>query len=761
MPYKNSAGNSGIAAEYANWRYFNANLQRLGEYRSPRLSGEAPKVTAEPVTNWMNVAGNVFQGAMGLFEARREYSYKLADDWLSKHSLEEYHQLMKENNIPFQDDPIAMQRLKYRHGKILSELAEQDFQSRIDKGEFVGKEPEEVDAEHFKYRYEVLKEDSDVFPYQQDGDYFFNQGYWEDSNIDRDKVFQRSQAVSDDYHTQEALLQTESRIMGLVNTQGVSANAIYGAFEQSYNDYGYRITPSQRMTIAKNILEGLSTRIGDGDTIIAYLADKKIPGLGDSTFRDVFGDEGLRAYSIKSRDLTYLTNSQQILDDWTIANGFINQGNFLGLQELWSNEMGLNGKTKRADFFFKMMGEAKTQFDKNQKAQVANSVGLYNDNAKKLWAEVFVNDIVSGNPVRQQSNKDWWAPRMAMLGVDISDPKLKLTETDITEVMEKMLRPTVDANGNTIPPKLTPAMIAKGASRGNLGAPNTFNPFTTFVSKLSNNVTSQMAATINAIKAGNLNVAPKVPDGFSTLAQIYMADPSAVTNLSDSEAQELNSLLYAQQQGFPVENMMMAMATYSVREKDKDFKKLKDQVKTKIYKNLEVTDLGEETSKIAKNPSNRALLVNSAVYYYMLNGGNMTKAIKSSRDSLRDSTFNFSGTLVPKGYFQSSSYPTVNPQYIADSIQRKVETTLSARGVPESAVRVFVDQLDGNKLKIVDWANPLKVYNIYTREDIEREAEDYVNSNAKKVEDFVSGLGATGKGFGESTIYNENFRRND
>ena len=54
MPsYKNSAGNSGIGAEYANWRYFNANLQRLGEYRSPRISGEAPRVVADPVVDWM------------------------------------------------------------------------------------------------------------------------------------------------------------------------------------------------------------------------------------------------------------------------------------------------------------------------------------------------------------------------------------------------------------------------------------------------------------------------------------------------------------------------------------------------------------------------------------------------------------------------------------------------------------------------------------------------------------------------------------
>lgn len=748
MPYKNSAGNSGIAAEYANWRYFNANLQRLGEYRSPRLSGEAPKVTAEPVTNWMNVAGNVFQGAMGLFEARREYSYKLADDWLSKHSLKEYHQLMKDNNIPFQDDPIAMQRLKYRHGKILSELAEQDFQSRIDKGEFVGLEPEEVDAEHFKYRYALLEEDSDVFPYQQDGDFFFNQGYWEDSNADRDKVFQRSQAVSDDYHRQQAIIDIESQVMGLVNS-GQSSDAIIGALTQSDNDYGYHITPNEKLAITKNIMEGLSATPW-GDNVIAKMADKKIPGL-DKTFKDVFGDAGLRAYSIKAKNLRYEMDTRQRLDDWTFANNAINNGDFIGLQKEWSIEQGLNGKTDRADFFFKMMDQAKTQFDKNQKAQVANSVGLYNDNAKKVWARVYLADLAGGNAMRQASNKDFWTPRLSQLGVDISSDKIKLTESDLNMVMEEMLKTG----------ELAPEVIAKGASRGNVGAVGTYNPYSSFVSKLSNNVTSQMTAAINAMKAGNLNVAPKIPDGFNTLAQIYMADPSAVTGLSDSEAQELNSLLYSQQQGFPIENAITAMANYMARENDKDFKKFKDKTKGDIFKRMDIADLGEETSKIVKNPSNTALLVNTSTFYYMLNGGNLTKAIESAKDSFRDSMFNFSGTLIPKGYFQSSGYPTVNPQYVADSIQRKVESTLSSRGVPESAVRVFVDQLDGNKLKIVDSGNPLKVYNVYTREDIEREAEDYVNSNAKKVEDFVSGLGVTGKGFGETTIYNENFRRND
>lgn len=744
MPtYKNSAGNSGVGAEYANWRYFNANLQRLGEYRSPRLSGEAPRVAADPVVDWMNVAGNVFQGAMGLFEARREYSYKLADDWLSKHSLEEYHKLMQENNIPFQDDPLAMQRLKYRHGKILSEIAEQEFQSRIDKGEFVNMEPEEVDAEHFKFLYDNLKDDSEVFPYQTDGDYFFNQGYWEDSNTNRDRVFQRSQAVSDDYHTQEALLQTETRIMGLVNTQGVSAKAIYGAFEQSYNDYGYRITPNQRMTIAKNILEGLSTRIGDGATIIAYLADKKIPGLGDATFRDVFGDEGLRAYSIKSRDLTYMTNGQQMLDDWTTVNGFINSGNFLGVQEMWSNEMGLNGKTKRADWLFRMMGEARTQYDKNQKTQIANAKGAADDDALDRWAKLYINCLGSGVGMRNAKNDKYWRPLREAAGI-FTDKQL--TEDRITRVFEDMLK------GGEI----SPEQLAYGAARTDVSEYGAFNPYRNVVSKLSSSGMAQIRAAVEA-RANGVVKAIEVPSSLGILSQVYQANPLALASISKSDARMLNAMNIGMANGFSAEQQLSIIATQVEKEDTKDFKKLEAKTKTHL-KNIPTQSLGEEAAKILINPYNTSLFLDTATWYYMVNGGDMGMAVSSAKDALARTHFNLNGALVPKNYFSSSKYPMIDPQYVAEEIQTKVGKTLEEKGVPASATRTYVDPMDNNKLKVVDFGNPWKTYYEIDSDGIDSISEEYIDSAIKTVDDFTKKLGS--KTLGES-FYSPEFRRAD
>ena len=121
--YQNSAGNKGVSTEYGQWRYFNSSIKRLGEYSNARLNTRVLDYVPKQELDWMKTITGAARGALGLFEMRRQYSYKKADDWLSKHSLKEYHQLMKDGNVPFQDDPLAMQRLKFRHGEILADIA--------------------------------------------------------------------------------------------------------------------------------------------------------------------------------------------------------------------------------------------------------------------------------------------------------------------------------------------------------------------------------------------------------------------------------------------------------------------------------------------------------------------------------------------------------------------------------------------------------------------------------------------------------------
>ena len=95
MPYKNSDGNSSIANEWGQWRYFNSALKKLGNSTPAPVSITPKSPVVEKEINWMNVAGDVIKGAMGVFEARRDLSYSIADDYMKKHSLKEYQQAMQ------------------------------------------------------------------------------------------------------------------------------------------------------------------------------------------------------------------------------------------------------------------------------------------------------------------------------------------------------------------------------------------------------------------------------------------------------------------------------------------------------------------------------------------------------------------------------------------------------------------------------------------------------------------------------------------
>lgn len=745
MPDRFQGRSTDIAGEYYNWRYFSAALERLGSRSEGRLGGNVPPAQIKAERDYMALAGDLFKGAMGGFEARRNASYKLADDWLAKHSLEEYHQIMKEGGVPFQDDPLAMQRLKYRHGRTLSQLAEEEFQSRIDRGEFVGKEPEEVDEAHYQHLYDVLNENADTFTYQTDGDYFFNQGFWEDSEANREKVFSSSQRVSDDYHTQQALIETESTIMGLVTDQHSSAEAIYGAFEQAENAYGYRITPTQRMTIAKNILEGLSARIG-GDTIIAKLANKKIPNL-DQTFKDVFGEEGLRAYSIQSRNLTYEYDREQRLEDWTFANKAINEGNFLALQEKWAEEEGLNGKTDRADFFFKMLGQAKTQYDKDQNSKIANAAGGTIDAIKRRWAEIYIERTLRGEEVRNSGNKEWWTPVVAQAGVDISNSKVKLTESEISKVFEDMFKAD----------RLSAEELAIGASRTDMTPFGTFNPAKRAVESLASTTMSQIGASITQAARNNQVSNIQVPKYFDKISEIYTINPQAMSNLSDKDANMLQQMLFLQAQGIPVEQQLQATALMTAKEDEKDFKELENKTQRHLN-NTDFITLGGGDLDVVGSANNLSLFRTSASWFYMSNGGNMSEAIESAKDMLSRTHFNFDGSLINAEYFRSTSYPKINPVYIATKMNAKVDKVLEEAKVPKSAVNVIVNPLEDNQLQVVDWVNSHKIYYAFSREDIDREAEEFINESREEMEKYSHRRGMSKAG---EIDFNDEFRRMD
>lgn len=725
--YQNSAGNSSIANEYQNWRYFNANLQKLGNYQAGRVNIRVSDAVVQAATNYTDALYNVFQGGLGLFEARREAAAKEVDDWLSKHSLEEYHQLMKDNNVPFQDDPLAMQRLKYRHGRIQSYLAEQDFQARIDKGEFVGKEPEEIDKAHYEYLYKVMQEDSDVYPYKASGDYFYNQGFWENANANRETVFSKGQRVSDDYMKQDALLTAQSEIQGIIKSPNVSANAIYGKLQEFTEYNGFHFSPAERVAFFKGAIEVLG-QTPYGHREIQKLADMKVPGM-DSTFRDLFGDETIRQLDVQSHNLDYMFDRRLRQQDWTVAQEAIWAGDYPTLQKYWEQETALNGETDRADFFFKAVNQARTKWRADQKAKAAATAGQVEDELKDSLARLYVNNVNKDRQVKIHSDSKWWKEEAARQGIAIPDG-IKITETDITRVFNDMWH-----SG-----KIKTKDLATGAARGNFNSLGVFNPSLSFVKSKIQSLNGKLDGVVKQIASG-VSGANVIDENtlreFDEVAQIYIANPSAIAPyMSDSDLLRVGTMVALSTKGLPIQNQLVNMAIMAKNEEEGDFVRLENKVTRGILNNMDIVDLGETKSKIVKNPLNTANIMQVATQLYMQNGGKMDTALEDAADLMQESYYNFSGALIPKGFFMSSKYDTINPQYIAESIQKKVEANLTKAGVDESSVMVYIDKFDNNKLKVVDYYDTFKVYGEFSREDIENEAESYVNDRLK----YVSGM---------------------
>ena len=735
MPYKNSAGNSGIAAEYANWRYFNANLQRLGEYRSPRLSGEAPKVTANPVTNWMNVAGNVFQGAMGLFEARREYSYKLADDWLSKHSLEEYHQLMKDNNIPFQDDPIAMQRLKYRHGKILSEIAEVEFQSRIDKGEFVGLEPEEVDAKHFEFLYGNLKDDSDVFPYMSNDDFFFNQGYWEDSNVNRDKVFQKSQAVSDDYTKQLAKIDTESKLTALISS-GASSKAILGALEQSFQSYGYHFSPDEYYNISKNTFEYLSNT-PNGHLIIDELKNKEVPGLKGRTFKSILGgDRGIELLKTTSQNLQYDSDMALRVSDQSEILRMVSEGDTGSLTRIATRIRQTDGtESTRFKLYWNAIADAEAQRLKGIKEQAKANKANWDANSNLLMASEYNELFKNGqtwdtSKFASNDNDSFWSARSVAEG---GSDNVKLTP--------KLLKN--DINNKLMAKVYKASDIAKGAMQ-TYALGETFNPFASYRDDKVRETVNNLEAQVKSLVDGE-PVDFSEPASMSLVREMYQYAPSSLGDLSENDASLLQTIFWGEQTGlYTMEQALRARAYEVKHSKDKDFKSVKRQFEKdadRIFGDAQSTDL---EAKLSYNPKTmRAYKV--AAINFRLNGLEWNDAISRAQDVILENNFKMGNSLIDKSFFAN---PYISPKYnyeIANDVSKSFNSYLESKKIDPAAVNIFANPFDGS-LAMLDGGNGQELMK-FTRDDINKIAKSKQDEITIKMKLEDIQRGNSGKGF--------------
>lgn len=738
MPtYQNSAGNTGISRQYGEWRYFNASIKKLGEYRAPRLNLRQQPVMSKNEINWGEAALEAGKGMLGMFEARREYSYKLADDWLSKHSLEEYHQAMKSGNVPFQDDPLAMQRLKFRHGEVLADIAQRDFQSRIEKGEFIGMEPEEIDAENYKYMQEVLAKDTDVYPYKANGDWFFNQGFWANANKFRSEVFDKSKTVDDNYYKQQALIQTQADIVSLVQG-GANAKQLSSAMQLAPEAFGYHITPEEWTKIAANVGDQLSLTPW-GSQVIDQMKDMKVPTLGNITYRDIWGGEkGVQALKVSSANFRYSNDVVLRRSDFNTIEDLVNKGNVEELQrkaiEIRKQD---GGDSTRFKDYWDAADRAQTQRDKLIKQRSKQTKESAVDTANLYLADRYLSALLNGDSnIRDYTNERHWDAEGKKLFSQLSDEKFKLTKENIDYVFEESVR-----RG-----RYTPAQIAQMAT----ATYDTYNPAREYIRNNCKNAFSVIQGQVNNVNAVP-NFKVEEPENISTLLEIYQADPSAFGDLGSQDTLMMQTMLHAFSGGILDYNQMIrSMAWYANESKDsKDVKTITNRIiKRDITDKLDMISLGDGGA-IDNTPLVKSIVQYTAGFYKVM-GLNNEQAISKAIEQINLNYYQIGNNMVPKRFFSNSTLTAKGTELLADKWADSVSKELEARHMDFTGVNIWHNPYS-NSIEVCDAGNGNLIMSLSKEELgrlIDKEKENiFIRVKAEDYRRAASGTGVVPETF--------------
>lgn len=638
MAYKNSDGNTSIANQWGQWRYFNSAFTKLGDLKATTPSIK-PQKTIEEANDWVGAVGASFKALKGVYDARKELADTVADEYLQKHSLEEYQQQMKMGNVPFQDDPLAMSSLKQKHGKILFSAIAQDFQDRVDANEFKGMSPEQVDAEFFKFMKEQSAGVSEAFGYA-DNDYHFNKGLYSDSPEKRVKMMLRQKTVEDAYQKQQDLIANAAELSALCSHEGVSADLFVSTLANQYLTSGAHEKPEDLLKKVSSGLEILAANPNAGQSI-KDLKDREIPGLEGVTFGNILGEEGYKELVLKNANARYASNAQAKLD-------FQNSLDVMATNSKAPELLALrNSKFKESGgLLTDEVKDIEKAYDAAVKVQVANAkknaVALkkqQDELVKTSASRAYVQAVARGEPV-------------------VSKDAAGLTNKDIDTAYQYL----VDTGSITFKDQLA---IAK-----NPHLPFNDNPARKYFTNQASDALKWLNDSTRAFMTSN-TFPKEIKDSVNTLIEVYKADPSNFSNIigssADKNLEDARALSIMLSSGRPIEDIVRGKA---------EIQKLKDEGNTK-----EITKIRDSAIKAIQDPMlgdtkdidyNGKAFVTTLTFAFRSMGETDRNAVALAEAEYNKSFKNLMGTSVPASFFTGWSGLTVPDKEIIARIKKEI-----------------------------------------------------------------------------------------
>ncbi len=633
MAYKNSDGNSSIANQWGQWKYFNSALDKLGTAKPATVTINENNVTIPEADNWMDSVTAVFKGIQGGMEAKKELSYKLADDYLKNHSLEEYRDQMVKGLVPFQDDPLAMARLKESHGQMVFQYITDDFQRRVDSNEFKGMSSEQVDAEFFKYARQQSADIAETFGYSEN-DVFFNRGLFTNSPTERVKMMARQKEVEHNFNVQDMFVTESAKIHALIQN-GADGIAIIDGLRSVDQTVGRFLDPEKRNKLYTSVVQALENS-PTGFIALQQLADTdNLPLSNGLTLRQFLGEDGYKESLIKAYNYRYKRDTKAYLDYQNGLSNLAESGELSMLEALRNNELQANGNTltDRVKDIEKYLDRARAVQRSNLRATAVKAQNEQKTLLKQTIAKQYLTDASRGKELKSSNSSDISAGDLNV-AFDSMIESGELTTKDALEI----------SKNSSVPFKDNPAR------------------------RYFKNKAEAASEKLTGITTDYLNsgmkpeVIPKEPpEEITQMIELYRTDPQSflyATGSTKGFTDSIHGAVLLMEGGRSWEDVVKRTAGF---EKLKDDSKGRAKIEgLRIKVSTGVTEIskviGTEVDQKGKD------FIYNMACRFVGSGESPNRAIELAKDVYRNQYVTLLGTSIPSRVFTSRSYGNADPE---------------------------------------------------------------------------------------------------
>nr|DAL87850.1 MAG TPA: internal virion protein C [Caudoviricetes sp.] len=697
MAYKNSDGNSSIANQWGQWRYFNSALDKLGTAKPATISINENNVTIPEADNWLECFKDVAKAVKGGFEAKKELSYKLADDYLKSHSLEQYREEMTKGLVPFQDDPLAMARLKESHGQMLFQYISEDFQRRVDTNEFKGKAPEEVDAEFFKFMRENVSDVAKQFGYSSE-DVFFNRGVFANSPAERIKMMTRQKEVEHKFNVQDMFITESAKVHAIIQNGG-DAVALVSALSEMDLTVGRFLDPEHQNKLWTSVISSLENS-PEGFFTLQQLADSKdLPFANGVTLREYLGEDGYKTSLIKAYNYKYKRDTKAYLNYQNGLDNLADSGELSVLEAIRDSELEANGNilTDRVKDIEKAVDRAREVQRSALRSTAVKAQQEQKALIKKNLAKKFLKDASLGKELKSSDSSD------------ISSDDLNVALDDMIESGELTTEGVLGiAKNSSVPFRDNPAR----------------RYFKDKAEAASEKLTGITADYLNSgMKPETIPKEP--PEEITQMIELYRTDPQAflyATGSTKGFTESIHGAILLMEGGRSWEDVVKRTAGFEKLKADPKGRAKIEGLRIKV--NTGVTEIskviGTEIDQTGKD------FIYNMACRFVGSGETPSRAIELAKDVYRNQYVTLLGTSVPARVFTSRAYGNADPKMAKELFREEFDYGDDSK--------YSVDYNEELGRLVVYERGTYNYVKSYTTEDIQRTLDKAAERKAKELE---------------------------